>query len=108
MGEEDQALRELRHYLALPRFSKDSALDVNIGGLFAGQASMAELLAAFDRHGTPGADLARLYFFVGVWQELKGDTLAARGYLRKAVEGPAGKDSTWPLARRELQTLEKR
>jgi rhomboid protease GluP len=108
MGEEDQALRELRHYLALPRFSKDSALDVNIGGLFAGQASMAELLAAFDRHGTPAADLARLYFFVGVWLELKGDALAARGYLRKAVEGPASKDSTWPLARRELQTLEKR
>ena len=107
MGEDDQALRELRHYLALPRFSKDSALDVNIGGLFAGQASMTDLVAAFDRHGTPGADLGRLYFFIGVWLELKGDALAARAYLRKAVESPAGMDSTWLIARRELQALEK-
>ncbi len=107
MGEEEQATRELRHYLAMPRFSKDSPLDVNIGGFFAGQASLQELLAAFDRRATPGSDLARLYFFVGLWQELKGDPIAARAYLRKAVEGPASMDSSWLLARHELLVLEK-
>ncbi len=108
MGEEEQALRELRHYLALPRFSRDSALDVNIGGFFAGQVSLEELLGAVDRRGTPGSDMARLNFFVGVWQELKGDLVAGRAYLRKAVESPASMDSSWLLARNELQKLEKR
>jgi len=108
MGEEDQALRELRHYLAMPRFSKDSALDVHIGGLFAGQASLDELIAAFDRRGTPSADISRLYFFAAQWHELKGDHAQARTFLRKAAEGPASMDSAWLLAHFELARLEKR
>ncbi len=108
MGEEEQALRELRHYLALPRLSRDSALDLNIGGFFAGQVGLEELLGTLDRRGTPGSDIARVHFFVGVWHELKGDLAAARASLRKAIEGPASMDSTWLLARNELQKLEKR
>jgi len=108
MGEEEQATRELRHYLAMPRFSSDSALDLNIGGLFAGQASMDELLGAFDRRDAPEAERTRLYFFVGLWEELKGDTLAARAFLRKAAEAPASAESEWLLAKRELARLEKR
>jgi rhomboid protease GluP len=108
MGEEEQATRELRHYLATPRFAEDSALDANIGGLYAGQTSLEELIANFDRHGAAYSDLTRLYFFAGLWRELKGDPAEARAFLRKAVEAPASADSTWLLARHELQLLEKR
>ena len=107
MGEKEQATRELRHYLALPRISESSALDVSVAGLFASQTSLEELLANFDRRGSPRSELARLYFFAGVWRELAGDEQQARTFLRKASEGPAS-GNAWLLARNELEQLEKR
>jgi membrane associated rhomboid family serine protease/tetratricopeptide (TPR) repeat protein len=108
MGEEDQALRELKHYLATPHFSDDSALDVALGGLFAGETSLEELIARFDRHAAPRSEIVRLYFFAGVWRELAGDPDEARKFLHKSVDGPATADSAWLLARHELERLEKR
>jgi hypothetical protein len=107
MGEEEQATRELRHYLDLPRFAEDDALEVSIGGLFAGQTRLEELLAAFDRHGAPAADLVRLYFFTGLWCELRGHQEEAHSLLRRAADTPAGADGPWLLARWELERLEK-
>lgn len=107
LGEEEQATKELRHYLAAPRFNDTSALDANIGGLFAGQQRFEELVARFDRHDAPRAELRRLYFFVALWRIQRGDPDEAREFLTRAVEGGPSADEVWLLARRELERLEK-
>jgi rhomboid protease GluP len=108
MGEEEQATRELRHYLDRPHFWEDNSLDVTIGGLFAGQESLAELLTTFDRHGASRAQRTRLYYFAALWRERQGAPDQARELLRKALEGGASSENTWELARHELELLEKR
>ncbi|MBK7642361.1 MAG: rhomboid family intramembrane serine protease [Planctomycetes bacterium] len=107
MGEEEQATRELRHYLSTPRMAEDRTLDVNIAGLFTGQESLELLIADFDRHSAPAEELGRLYFFVGVWRELKGDAQEAREFLQRAVESSTSDRSIYLLARHELEALEK-
>lgn len=107
MGEKEQASKELRHYLSLPRIADDSALDFNLGGLFAGQTRLEQVLADFDRQGAPREQVTRLYFFAGLWRELEGNLEEARAFLRKAGEGPANDANAWLLARHELEVLEK-
>ena len=107
LGDEEPATRELRHYLALPRLSEESALDVSVAGLFAGQGSLDELLASFDRRGTTPGDLARLNAFAGLWKQSKGDLKSAREFLHKCADESAAPANLRLLARHELEELEK-
>ena len=107
MGEEEQATKELRHFLATPRLGEDNELDTSIGGLLAGQARLEDLIARFDRQNAPRGDLRRLYYFAALWRLQKGDSAQAREFLNRALEGGAGVDEIWLLARHELDRLEK-
>ncbi len=107
MGEEEAATRELKRFLSLPALGRTSELEGMVGGLFTGQVREAELFETLDRPDSDSVELTRLYFFTGSLRLVRGDTSGAQELLRKALERGTSAESTWLLARTELELLKK-
>ena len=108
MGEEEQATRELRHYLSVPRVSEDEAFELGLGALFAGQSQLDEVLRAFDRRELPLDARARLCFFAGVWCLQRGEARRGTELLQRCADAAPFGNSFDQLARSELERLGKR
>ena len=107
MGEEASATRELAAFLAVPTLGRTGELEGLVGGLFTGQMPESELLSSLDRADSSRVELTRLYFFTGSLRLVRGDTSGAQELLRKALERGTSAESTWLLARTELERLKK-